>query len=89
MKIILNKGFGGFMIPDEICNLLHCEPFNICLDIRTNTTFIQWLEQKEDEGEELDLKIVEVPDNATDYTIEEFDGDEWIIYVVDGKLHSV
>ena len=28
-----------------------------------------------------------IPDNATDWDIEDYDGNETLIYVVDGKIH--
>ena len=33
------------------------------------------------------LRIVEIPDDYTDYYINEYDGAETLIYVKDGKLH--
>ena len=33
-----------------------------------------------------DLKVVEIPDDATDWELKEFDGMEQIIAVVNGKL---
>ena len=33
-----------------------------------------------------DLKIVEIPDSATDFYIDEYDGIEEVIYVMDGKI---
>ena len=35
------------------------------------------------------LVVKEIPDNATDYMITEYDGAEGIIYVVDGKLEEI
>ena len=33
------------------------------------------------------LRIVEIPDDATDYSFQEYDGAESIVYAKDGKLH--
>lgn len=33
------------------------------------------------------LIVVEIPDESTDYYIEDYDGVESVIYVVDGKIH--
>lgn len=33
------------------------------------------------------LKVVEIPDNFTDYEIKEYDGIEIVTYVIDGKLY--
>ena len=35
------------------------------------------------------LKVVEIPNIATDYLIEEYDGAEKVYYVVDGKIRIV
>ena len=35
------------------------------------------------------LKVVEIPEEATDWEINEYDGLESITYVVDGKLHHI
>jgi nitroreductase len=34
-----------------------------------------------------DLEVVEIPDTATDWEIDEYDGWESVVYVVNGKLH--
>ena len=88
MQIILNKDYGGFMVPDEICKLLHCDQFDTSMSIRTNPTFIQWIKQKKKNGEDTDFRVVEIPDNASDYLIEDFDGDEWMYFVVNGKIYE-
>jgi hypothetical protein len=33
-----------------------------------------------------DLVVVEIPDNATDWNIEEYDGLETVIYVLNGRI---
>ena len=38
-------------------------------------------------GHSAKLKVIEIPDNATDWDIEDYDGIERIVYVVDGKLN--
>ena len=35
------------------------------------------------------LKVVEIPDEATDWEIDEYDGSESIICVVDGKIRHI
>lgn len=35
------------------------------------------------------LMVVEIPDNATDWELDEYDGLESIIYVADGKIHHI
>jgi hypothetical protein len=35
------------------------------------------------------LKVVEIPEEATDWELNEYDGLESITYVVDGKLHHI
>ena len=35
------------------------------------------------------LKVVEIPDTATDYQLVEYDGCEGVIYVDGGKIHYV
>lgn len=33
------------------------------------------------------LRVVEIPDAATDYQIVQYDGSEMVIYCLDGKIH--
>lgn len=37
-------------------------------------------------GEYSSIKIIEIPDESTDWTINEYDGTEEVIYVLDGKI---
>ena len=71
MKIVLDRSYGGF-------------GHNASQD-RTDPNLIAIVENyPADCG---NLEIVEIPDNNTDYYVQERDGMEEIIYVVDGKLY--
>lgn len=87
MKLIINTSYGGFSISREWANRLgvHCHNDE---NLRYNTELISAIEAGEDvNGPFAHLKVVELPDNCTDYYINEYDGSENVIYVVDGKLH--
>lgn len=40
-------------------------------------------------GSHSDLIIVDIPDEATDWQLQDYDGIESIIYVVDGKINHL
>ena len=84
MKFVLNKCFGGFNLSDWAVEQLGCsEPY------RDDPEFITLVTNhgKKVSGEHAALVVVEIPDNATDYDIDEYDGLETITYVVNGKLN--
>ena len=85
-KILVNLTFGGFGLKDE-----YFEDFMVrthgLTDIREDEKLITLVEQGFDIGDNYaDIGLAEIPDNATDYTIIEYDGKEDVLYVVDGKL---
>ena len=87
MKLIINTCYGGFSVSKEWAERLgihnHDEE-----NLRYNAELISAIEAGEDvNGACANLEVVELPDNCTDYYIEEYDGSESVIYVVDGKLH--
>lgn len=85
MKIVINGDWGGFSLTKKVARILGVETYDDSDAVRTNPVLIKMLE----EGRKINsLEVVEIPDNATDYMIREYDGNESIIYVVDGKLHS-
>lgn len=82
MKIVLNKDFGGFGLDvaeqyEDWVNEFESE--------RTAPELIEFVENHPDECG--DLEVIEIPDEATDWEIDEYDGAESLIYVVDGKIH--
>ena len=82
MKIAINKDYGGFgcgVHADYETLVRECE------DDRTNPVLIAMVETfPEKMG---DIRIVEIPDDATDYEIDEYDGWESVTYVVNGKIY--
>ena len=88
MKIIINKCYGGFSVKDEIEEEFRNRLSAYGSDIRTNPELIKMIEEGKDISSNYSrLRVVDITDNATDYRIQEYDGLESIIYVVDGKLN--
>lgn len=84
MKIVLNKDYGVFRLPIEYCNLCECGRYDYGMEERFDPDLIKIVEEGCDNP---DLKVVEIPDDATDWELHDDDGSESIVYVVDGKLH--
>ena len=81
MKIVVNRPFGGFRLPDAFC-LAHNIEFKYDQDWRYDQDLINWVETHNDSA----LSVTSIPDEATDYFINEYDGAEEVVYVLDGKL---
>lgn len=87
MKIIINVCYGGFSVDEDVAEKLGYED-EWDDDLRTDARLIEMIENGEDcDGFCAKLRVVETPENTTDYMIQEYDGYESLIYVVDGKLH--
>ena len=89
MKFVLNKCYGGFDLSEEAQEILGQADYEIKRD---NPDLLALIEEKGIQfvqGKYAKLKVVEVPESATDFTLDEYDGWERIIYVVDGKLNFV
>lgn len=90
MKIVINRDFGGFEYPEKFCAFYNLDPDDDMLyyddddEFRFNGVLIKWLEKNPQDCE--GLRVVDIPDNATDWQIFENDGFESILYVVDGKM---
>ena len=88
MKLVVNKCFGGFGISDSAAEILGIDEYDF-ID-RDDENLIALINEKGSEfvsGSFAKLKIVEIPDSITDYVIDEYDGMERVIYVLNGKLH--
>lgn len=96
MKILINgcygcigfsKGFKEFH-PEFFDEYGWFDHYNQAL--RSNQKLIAAVERygiEEACGKHAKLEITEIPDEATDYYVNEYDGMETVIFVVDGKLH--
>lgn len=91
MKLVLNLCYGGFGISDEALEILKRVGYNEWeCDRNTFQPLIELIEERGSDfvsGNYSALTIVEIPDEATDYEITEYDGFEGVTYVLDGKLH--
>ena len=82
MKLVINGTYGGYGygVADEFEALV--EKYE---DDRTAPELVAFVEGHPDDCG--DLNVVEIPDESTDYLIDEYDGAETVYYVVDGKIH--
>lgn len=79
MKVVISRSYSGFFPSGKYWELM-CD----CYNDRSNSTLVEKVEKYPEEFE--GLQIAHVPEEATDYTIVEFDGFEVVFYVVDGKI---
>ena len=81
MKIVINGTYGGYGygVAKKFKELVRR-----CEDNRTAPELVEFVENHPTECG--DLMVVEIPDTATDYYINEYDGSESVLFVVDGKI---
>ena len=87
MKFVINKCFGGYELSQDFLDK-YGEELSVLK--RNNPKLVSAVEEfGEDKASGFcaNLRIVEIPDDYTDYYINEYDGAETLIYVKDGKLH--
>lgn len=88
MKFVLNKCFGGFSLSNWGIKQLGIK--NAWCIERYDPKLIKLVEkfpEKMSSDNATKLKVVEIPDHATDWELNDYDGIESITYVVDGKIH--
>ena len=91
MKVVINVNFGGFRLKKDIAKKYGWDGWDVN---RTDQKLIELIESginvSADEYEDEDyspIQVVNIPDEATDWKIIEYDGAEEIIYVLDGKMY--
>ena len=89
MKIVVNITYGGFNVPKAIEEELYKKYGYENDSLRTAPELIEWLENHNNEykaGFGTHIVVEEIPETATDWLIEEYDGIETIFYVINGKI---
>lgn len=87
MKIVINTRYGGYGLSEKALATLGTRTsYSIA---RHDPRLVELVERDPvaAAGRCAKLGIVEIPDNATDFWIDEYDGIESVIYVTDGRLH--
>ena len=91
MKIVINSCYGGFGLSDMALECLECK-YSFEYDYRrTDPALISVVENLGELASGLcsSLQVVEIPDEATDWELNDYDGVESITYVIDGKLRHM
>lgn len=84
MLLVINSAFGGFEVPEHIAKKIGCSTSDNTREIRTNPELIAWVKEQPEETRELD--IAEIPDDATDWMMIEYDGSETVYACVNGHI---
>lgn len=87
MKIVINDYFGEYGLSEDFLTKYGEEFTGLERDDPRLVAAIEEFGEEESSDYCAKLHIVEIPDDYTDYYIDEYDGAESIIYVKDGKLH--
>ena len=83
-KITINKDWGGYHLPKKFCTMYNCA--EDAYINRTDELLISFIEDMPQFAES--LGIVEIPDEASDWMIIDYDGIETVFFVIDGKIKS-
>jgi len=87
MELVINTCFGGFGLSKKAHAWLGT---NDTPD-REDPRLVECVRTlgEEANGEFAELEVVELPGGVTDWEVEEYDGAESVIYVLDGKIHHL
>jgi len=87
MELVINNCFGGFGLSKKA----HAWLGTPNTPDRDDPRLVECVRTlgEEANGPDAELDIIEIPDDATDWEIEEYDGAESVIYVSGGKIHHL
>lgn len=91
MVFVLNKCYGGFSLSQFAVERLGVDsayPDLDSLQIDALAALITEFGSEKCSGSSAKLEVVEVPDTITDWIVQEYDGIEVLIYVLDGKIYQ-
>lgn len=88
MKMVINKCYGGFSLSVAAKHKLGLKSLYPNID-RCDERLVALVEKDAEmaSGFCAKLAVVEIPDEATDTYLEEYDGAERLLYVLDGHIH--
>lgn len=95
MEIVINTNYGNYGVSNRAANAIrkaHETEETSGNKFRMSPTLINFIKtygSKAASASYAHLKIVNIPDDATDWRIQEYDGLESILYVLDGKIHKI
>ena len=92
MTFVLNKCYGGFGLSDFACERLGLETewdydYRDNLMVDALASLIAEFGSEKCSGDFARLQVVTIPDEATDFEVNEYDGFEELTYVINGKLY--
>lgn len=87
MKVVIHRDWGAFAVPQVVLNRLGWDVPDMrqmqYID-RADPNLIWEVENNHTDCDT--LLTITIPDRATDYYIEDYDGIETVLYVLDGAL---
>ena len=83
LEFVLHKDWGSFHYPEVFCEQYGVHRYDA--EDHCEERFIEWVKAHPDESE--GHRIVTIPATATDCFVNDYDGMESLIYVVNGKLN--
>lgn len=86
MKIVINDCYGGYGLSEEFLDKYGKEFIERERNDPELIAAIEEFGEIEASDEYACLSIVEIPDDCTDYHIHEYNGEESVIFVRNGKL---
>ena len=94
MKILVNRCYGGFGVQDYAIKEIGLDADEYYSDdeLRVNPDLIALVEIKGSDycGKHYsELVVVTIPENATDWVVDKYDGYENLYVVIDGKIKIV
>lgn len=91
MQMVINCCYGGFSLSEKAVEMLGAEsPYEYNEESRRyNPKLVEVVETLggDADGACASLEVVDIPDDATDLLISDYDGYETVYYVLNGKIH--
>lgn len=86
MKVVLNRNWGGFRLGEQFVKHYNPEDeWDFDKFSRNDPVLVDWVKKHPEDNP--DLRIVEIPNNVTDWQVHDYDGMESVIAVINGKIY--